>query len=88
MSFFGTGHPLGRHLFVNKMLIAQENFLINFTDVVSIIMAIVMFKGVTLHDNTERGCWSSWPVLDFFSSKTYEFEDRMTRCWSICLFDP
>ena len=51
---FGTGHPLGRHLFVNKMLIAQESFQINFTDVLSIIMVIVMFKGVTLHDNRER----------------------------------
>ena len=60
---FGTGHPLDGHLFVNKMLIAQENFLINFTDELSIIMVIVMFKGVTLHDNTERGSWSSWPVL-------------------------
>ena len=56
---FGTGHPLGRHVLVNKMLITQENCLINFTDVLSIIMVIVMFKGVTLHDNTERGCWSS-----------------------------
>ena len=43
MSFFGTGHLLGMHLFVNKMLIAQKNFLINFTDVLSIVMVIVRY---------------------------------------------
>ena len=25
--------------------------------------------------------------LVILSSKTYVFEDRMTRCWSICLFE-
>ena len=58
---------------MNKMLIAQENFLINFIDVLSIIMVTVMFKGVTLHDNTERGSWSNWPVLGHFVFKNIRF---------------
>ena len=54
---FGTWCPLSRHLFVNKILIAQEYFLIIFTDVPGIIIVIVMLKGATVHDNTERGNW-------------------------------
>lgn len=28
-----------------------------------------MLKGVTLHDNTDRGSWSSWPALGYFVLK-------------------
>ena len=83
---FGIGHPLGRHMFVNKMLIAQENFLINFTDVSSIIMIIVIFKGDTLHDNRERLLVKLASTWSFCLQKHF-FEGRMTRCWSVCLFD-
>lgn len=62
--------------FVNKMLRAQENFLVNLTDLICIIMIIKMLKGVTVHDNTEKCDWSSWPVQVILFSKIYVMRAR------------